>query len=74
MGRAAALVLRALAGEVAAASRQSTPGLASLRLSFWRRAAEAARRAEAVLEAARVAVAREAARVVAMDAEEKQRG
>ena len=42
LGRAAALVLRALAGEVAAASRQSTPGLASLRLSFWRRAAEAA--------------------------------
>lgn len=42
LARAAALVLRALAGEVAAASRQSTPGLASLRIGFWKRAAAAA--------------------------------
>ena len=34
--RAASLVLRALAGEAAAASKQTTPGLAAIRLGFWR--------------------------------------
>ena len=40
--RAASLVLRALAGEAAAASKQTTPGLAAIRLGFWRQSATAA--------------------------------
>ena len=39
--RAAAMVLRALAGEAAAASKQTTPGLAAIRLGFWRESATA---------------------------------